>query len=502
MSGSELAERVRQALDVDREEFERRVADEVEELKRELHEGAFDNPQAIVGFEYEFYAVNAETDALMRVPRRLLEFIGFEKELGLHNAEMQTTPQPLSSYGLRATTAEVQAKLDAAQREVRNEGMRLVSDGMWTVPPIGETARSYLADSVEEDGIRLATDMSDSVRYHAMANTEFGATMSLSAPHVELDAETVMPESLITSIQPHYQVPQAQDLPEYFRYALRIAGPLVALAVNSPFFPPDLYTADPEVVFADCPMENRVSVFESVLNPPDDPKVRFPEDIENVEEAVDAIAGDRTVVPILQEPTGRFDDRFAHFRHKHGTFWRWVRPVFDGASRKAANARIEFRPLPGQPTVRDSVALLAVYAGLMESLPTREHPVYDLDWTDAHENFYAAVQNGLRADLEWITRDGDPTTDPEVVFGELFEHARDGLELRGLDEAEVDYYLRPLERRVELGVTPARWKYREVRSRYQRGVPFTEAIWGMQADYVDAQSETLIEGCFTDWLGE
>ena len=31
-------------------------------------------------------------------------------------------------------------------------------------------------------------------------------------------------------------------------------------------------------------------------------------------------------------------------------------------------------------------------------------------------------------------------------------------------------------------------------------VPFTEAVWGMQADYVDEQAETLVEGCFTDWL--
>jgi hypothetical protein len=333
-----------------------------------------------------------------------------------------------------------------------------------------------------------------------MANTDYGAGMALAAPHVDLDAETVMPESLITSIQPHYQVPQAVDLPEYFRYALRVAGPLVALAVNSPFFPPDLYTADPEVVLADCPMENRIGVFESVLNAPDDPKVRFPEDVSNLDEAVDAVAEDPTVVPMLQESTGRFDDRFAHFRHKHGTFWRWVRPVFDGASRQAANARIEFRPLPCQPTVRDSVAFLATFAGLMESLTTREHPVYHLDWADARENFYAAVQSGLEAELSWITRDGDRTTDAETAFGELFDHARDGLELRGLDEGEADSYLEPLERRVEAGLTPARWKFHEVERRYERGVPFTEAVWGMQADYVDRQAETLVEGCFTDWL--
>jgi hypothetical protein len=500
MSVSELAARVREALEVDAAEFDARVEREVAELKEELHAGTFDNPQAIVGLEYEFYAADAETDALMRVPRRLLEFIGFEKELGLHNAEMQTTPQPLSSYGLRATEAEVQAKLDAAQREVANERMFLVSDGLWTVPPVGETARSYVADSVEQDGVRLATNMSDSVRYHAMGNTPFKADMSLDCPHVTLEAETVMPESLITSIQPHYQLAHAEDLPGHFGYALRVAGPLLALAVNSPFFPPDLYDADPETVLEECRMENRIGVFESVLNPDDTPKVTFPEDVTSLDEAVDRVATDESVVPMLHERGDRFDDRFVHFRHKHGTFWRWVRPVFDGPTRQEANARIEFRPIPGQPTVRDSVAFLAAFAGLMESLPRRTHPVYDLPWERARENFYNAAENGLRAEMHWLTQDGETTTDTAVLYDELFEFARDGLRLRGLSEAEADYHLEPLRFRVDAGLTPARWKYDFVADRVEAGVPFTEAVWGMQAAYVDEQRDSLVEGCFTDWL--
>jgi len=501
MSGSELAARVRDTLETDPGEFEARVESEVEDLKREVERGTFDNSQAIVGLEYEFYAVDAETDALKRVPRRLLEYIGFEKELGLHNAEMQTSPQPCSAYGLRATEREVQAKLEAAQAACEPGGMRLVSDGLWTVPPIGETASSYLADSIEEDGVVLATNMSDAVRYHAMANTGFKQDMSLDAPHVHLDARTVMPESLITSIQPHYQMSQAADLPERFRYALRVAGPLVALAVNSPFFPPDLYTTtDAREVLMECAMENRVTVFESVLNPDSEPKVTFPEDLDDIETVINRIAADRTVVPMLRDDAGRFDDRFAHFRHKHGTYWRWIRPVLDGPSRAGANARIEFRPLPAQPTVRDSLSFLAVFAGLMESLPRREHPLKSLDWADARDNFYAAVEDGLEADLTWTTLEGTETTDSAVVFDELFEAARDGLELRGLDEDEVDRYVRPLEARWETGLTPARWKHREVSRRVKHGVPLGEAIWGMQADYIDRQRDTLIEGCFTDWL--
>ncbi|QLD89861.1 hypothetical protein HWV07_12800 [Natronomonas salina] len=502
MSASELAAQVKEALEADGEEFASRVEAEVEVLREEIEAGTFDNPQAIVGLEYEFYAVDAETDALMRVPRRLLEYIGFEKELGLHNAELSTAPQPLSKYGLRAQEAEVQAKLDAAQNEVAREGMALVSDGLWTVPPVGETATGYLTDSVEEEGVRLATNMSAAVRYHAMANTDYAAELQLDAPHVSLSADTVMPESLITSIQPHYQMAHAHDLPENFRYALRIAGPLLAVSVNSPFFPPDLYHADPETILSEGWMENRVPIFESVLNPSDDEKVTFPRDLEDIDDALERIATDETVVPATVETGDRFDDEFAHFRHKHGSFWRWVRPVFGGRTRKGANARIEFRPLPAQPTVRDTVALQAVFAGLLESLPRREHPVYDQSWAVARENFYAAVREGLDADLRWVTADATETTDTEELYAELFELARDGLELRGMDAEEANRYIQPLRERVDRGVTPASWKHGRVRRAVDRGEPFAQAIWGMQSEYIDEQSETLVEGTFVDWLGD
>ncbi|MES3517919.1 MAG: hypothetical protein PPP58_09675 [Natronomonas sp.] len=500
MSASELAAQVQEALGVDGETFESRVAEELEALKEAIDDGEFDNPQASIGLEYELYAVDAETDALMRVPRRLLEYIGFEKELGLHNAELQTAPQPLSKYGLRAQEAEVQAKIDAAEAGVSPEGMSLISDGMWTVPPIGETASEYLTSSVDDNGTRLASNMSASVRYHAMANTDYAASLELDAPHVCLDADTVMPESLITSIQPHYQVPHAADIPEYFRYALRIAGPLLGVAVNSPFFPPELYDSDTEEILETGWMENRIPVFESVLNPADTQKVAFPRDFDTVEEALERIADDETVVPVLQESGGRYDDRFAHFRHKHGSYWRWVRPVFDGPTKSAANARIEFRPLPGQPTIRDSIALLAVYAGLMQSLPRREHPVYDQPWEQAEENFYAAVEDGIDAEFRWITADGVRTTDTAEMYAELFEYARDGLELRGLSSEEANRYIHPLRERVDRGVTPASWKHRRVKRAVDRGTPLGEAIWGMQAAYIDNQSETLIEGTFLDWL--
>ena len=502
MPATELTEQVQSALSVDEEAFEERVAEEAEWLASALRDGVFDNPQAIVGLEYEFYGVDAESHELVRVPRLLLELIGFEKELGLHNAEMNTSPQPLNRHGLAATEAEVQARLDAALEQTRAEGIRLVSDGLWTIPPTGETARGYLSDSVDVDGIDVATNMSDAVRYHAMANTDYPAGFRLDAPNVTMDADTVMPESLITSIQPHYQVPHAADLPEYFAYALRVAGPLLALGVNSPFFPPDLYDDVPaERILEDAWMEHRIDVFESVLNPAGERhgKVTFPRDVESVEEAVRRVAEDELIVPMEVEESGRFDDRFAHFRHKHGSYWRWVRPVFGGDTRSAANARIEFRPIAAQPTVRDSVAFLAAFAGLMEHCFRRPHPLVDLPWERARENFYAAARDGLGADLEWVTADGEHTTDTGAIYDDLFAAAHDGLVHRGVSHDEADRYLDRLRGRVRRRRTPARWKHEAVARRVDEGLSLAAAIDGMQRAYVEGQTHSLIEGTFAEW---
>ncbi|MFC7248853.1 hypothetical protein ACFQJ5_03230 [Halomicroarcula sp. GCM10025324] len=505
MSASELAEKVAAALEISGDEFRDRARTEAEQLKTEVRSGTFDNSEAIVGLELELYAVDDTTNALRRVPRQLLELIGFEKELGLHNAEMQTSPQPLNSHGLAAQENELKASLKPAQRRLQRDGIRMVSDGMWTVPPQGETGRDYLCDCVEKDGIRIGTNMSHSVRYHTMANTEYPSAFEVQAPHVSLEAETVMPESLITSMQPHYQIPHAPDLPEYFSYAIRVAAPLLAMAVNAPFFPPDLYDDAPDTeIVADAHMENRIAVFESVLNPHEDdpkqPKVCFPPDYESVEAAIDDIVEDDTIVPRKLQAGTRFDDAFAHFQHKRSSYWRWVRPVFEGATRSAANARIEFRPLPAQPTVDDAVGCMAVFAGLMESLPRLEHPIQSQDWETARENFYAAAREGLRADIEWITADGTTTTATDELYGELFEHAREGLEQRGLSTEEAHGYIAPLRERVDRRLTPARWKHDFVRRRVEENVPLAEAIWGMQAAYIRNQRETLLDGSFVDWF--
>ena len=486
---------------IDYEAFERRVREEGEFVVEHLEAGTFDNPQSTIGLEYEFYAADADNGSIRRIHRSLLDFLGFEKELGLHNTEVTTGVHPATAAGFDAIAAELEGKLRATEVWTADYSVRLASDGMWTIGPDDHSVSSYLFEANHEEGLVLAINVSNAVRYHGFASTERALATEIDVPGVSLQADNSGPVSLTTSIQPHYQVERAAALPRHFNYALRVAGPLLALGVNSPLFPPELYDeTDRETVLETAWAENRIPVYEQMMKPVDGPtKVRFPQDLERVSDAIDRIVDDYVIVPASIEAGQRFDDAFVHLRHKHGSYWRWVRPVFDGGSEAAANARLEFRPLPGQPTLGDTMAFLAAFTGLMTALPAADHPVADLSWEQAKENFYAAARNGLDADVRWITAEGERTDDLTRCLDDLLDAATDGLEQRGLPPERAAAWLEPLRDRVCRGRTPAGWKRAQTAMRLDEGASLTEAIHGMQRAYLDHQRETFFDGSFATW---
>ncbi len=492
MDARQLASRVEAICTRDPAAFDARVRQEGEWLLDAVAEGEFDSDVRTVGLEHECYAVD-EDGALTTVSSPPDDLPGCEEEIGRHQLEFQTSPQPLSAGGLDAVAVELRARFEAASDRLLGPGEQLVSDGVWTIPA-DEGSVAYLTDCEESGATPLATNMVDVARYHAQGQA---ADTKLDAPHVTHQGETALLNSLTTSIQPHYVVPTATDLPEYLGYALRVAGPLLALGVNSPLFPPDLYDdASAETILDDCRMENRIGIFESVMNDEDaTPKVAFPEDVESVADAVGSIVDDPTILPVQPDDP----DRLTHFTHKHGSYWRWIRPVFDEGLVGPANVRIEFRPLPGQPTIRDSVAFLGLFAGLMTGLPRMEHPVAELDWADARDNFYAAAADGLEADLQWIDRTGERTTSTDALFDDLFTCAREGLEAVGFEPGRATEVLAPLTARVARDRTPARWTLDRVRDRLDADTSFERAVFATQREYLRRQRKTFDHGRFDSW---
>jgi len=377
------------------------------------------------------------------------------------------------------------------------------------VPP-GEGAAAYLSATEERDSVVFADNMRQYPRYVAIDNDALAhadGEIPFSAPGVETAFPSILFESLATSIQPHLQIPSADDFPAYYNTAIRTLGPVLALSANSPFLPAEFYDeSDPVAVVDETPHELRIAVFEQSVNQTDNAKVRVPQDIDATTDIIDRVLADDPYAPFLRgwladDDRDTLADRLWEFTHKRGTYWRWLRCVVGGDHIDDANdthsLRIEYRPIPTQPTVTDIVGLQALVVGGVRGLVAADHPLTTLPWEAAEESFYAAMADGIDAELAWVTADGEQTADSDAVFAELFEYARHGLELSGLSSDAIDNYLAPIEARVAAGLTPSAWKKQQVRERLADGDDFQNAIEGMQQEYIQRSRES---DSFAEWL--
>ncbi|MFB6228773.1 MAG: hypothetical protein ABEH88_09485, partial [Halobacteriales archaeon] len=506
---------VKRSLDPDNcETFDRRVEAEAAYLREELRSGRLDNADPAVGMELECYAVDSE-GRLAAVPEAVLKETPVNAELGVHNVEVNTDPDLLPE-GIERQATAIREQFAAA--EERSDHRRIVLDAMWTIPP-AEGTREYLSAIEKREGVVFAENMKSSARYHALDNDilrHAGGEIELDVPGATVSVPTILIESLATSIQPHLQVPDVSEFPAYHGAAVRTLGPVLALATNSPFLPADLYEdVDPDRLLAETHHELRVAVFEQSINAGQSPgKVRFPEDVEAPAEVVDHVTDDRTLAAFLEEwvkggdgtggeggdRTGdeggsdedeeaAFADAFWQFGHKHGTYWRWLRGVIGGdhigPDNTERSLRIEYRPLPTQPSVTDIVGFQALVTGLLRELVAEDHPLVDLDHDLAEASFYNAVAEGLDAELHWVTASGEHTTDLDRICDELFDLARAGLANAGVEAGTIDRYLGAIEHRWTEGRTPSDWKIDRVRAELDAGADLIEAIPAMQRSYFD-----------------
>ncbi|MFB6108174.1 MAG: hypothetical protein ABEJ82_04935 [Haloplanus sp.] len=510
MTGDDLVAAVEESLaQSTREAFDRRVREQAERVRADLRSGRLDTGEFAVGMELETYAVD-ESGRLAAVPADVFDRADCGKELGLHNLELNSAATPFDADGLTRQAADVERSAERAAAALDEAGLSLALDAMWTIPP-AEGTDAYLGAVTDRDGVVVADNMRHVPRYVALDNeilARGGGTVSLSLPGVTRDLPTILVESLATSIQPHLQVPSADAFPRYFDTALRTLGPALSLTANSPFLPADWYDDDPGVVET-THHELRVDVFEQAINagaPRDEGMVRFPDDVADAVEVVDHVVADETYAPVPaddgDDETGTYRETIPAYDHKRGVHWRWVRGVVGGqpvgTASDGASLRIEYRPLPTQPSVADAVAVQSLVVGVLRGLVEADHPLPDLPWTAARDSFYAAVADGPEADLAWVTADGERTDDPERIYEEVFAYARRGLESAGLSEAAAVDALAPVERRVrEDGPrSPSAWKIARVREAVDAGETLPDAVASMQRAYLDRAGTGTV---FADW---
>jgi hypothetical protein len=174
--------------------------------------------------------------------------------------------------------------------------------------------------------------------------------------------------------------------------------------------------------------------------------------------------------------------RLDELRLHNGTIYRWNRPVYD-ISGDNPHLRVENRVLPAGPTVVDTIANAAFFAGIVRALASEDRPIWtQMSFQAAEENFVSGIRHGINAEVYW-PQIGQVRV-AELVVRKLLPLAADGLRQWEVDEAEIGRLLEIIERRCLRLANGATWQVAEVARREQAGETRQQAVGGMLASYM------------------
>jgi hypothetical protein len=169
-------------------------------------------------------------------------------------------------------------------------------------------------------------------------------------------------------------------------------------------------------------------------------------------------------------------------RLHNGTIYRWNRPVYD-VSGDSPHLRVENRVLPAGPTVVDTMANAAFFAGLVRALASDDRPIWtQMSFQAAEENFVSGIRGGINAEVYW-PQVGQVHV-AELVVRKLLPLAAEGLREWEVDEAEIGRLLDIIEHRCLRTANGATWQAAEVARREQAGESRQDALAGMLASYL------------------
>ncbi|TVP77916.1 MAG: CBS domain-containing protein [Gemmatimonadales bacterium] len=433
--------------------FTRAILRDLQALERILDQGLITEGQRHVGAEQELFLVGPGWRPAP-LGQEVLARLGdgpFTPELALFNLEVNLPPEPLTGNAFSRMEEALEGYLDQVREAAEAEGAKVVLSG--TLPTLMKSDLT-LEQITPEPRYRALNEALTRMRggeYHLRIE----GIDELIVRH-----DSVMLEACNTSCQVHLQV-SPSEFATMYNVAQLVAGPVLAVAVNSPLlFGRRLWA------------ETRIALFQQSLDTRSAtpyvrdmaPRVRFGDDWVR-ESMVELFTTDlsrfRVLLagPVPEDPLEKLArgemPGLEALQMYNSTLYRWNRPCL-GVKDGVAHLRIESRALPAGPSVADQVANAAFWIGLVLGI-AREHgnPSGAFPFEEAKSNFMAAARDGLRAGLRWL--DGEVWSASRLILDRLLPLARAGLEEAGISREDRDRTLGIIEARVRTGRTGSDW---------------------------------------------
>lgn len=435
-----------------------------------------------IGLEQELFLVDdmwrpapVAVEALERIedPR-------VTSEIGRFNLECNLEPLLFGGNCLRLMENRLNDLLETVRKTVRDLGAEVVLTG---ILPTLRKSDLTLDNMVPADRYYALNDALTRLR-GGDYDLRIKGTDELRVTH-----DSVMLEAANASFQVHFQV-GPEEFARLYNFATAVTGPVLAAAVNSPLmlgkrlwaetriavFQQSVDTRNPMPEIRDVPARvsfGREWVKESVIE-------IFKSDVSRFRVLLGR-AIDEDPFQVMQE--GRVPSLEA-LQLFNSTVYRWNRACY-GVADGTAHLRIENRVFPCGPSVRDEIANAAFWFGLLSGLAEEVDDVREVIAFDSvFTNFLSAARHGLDAHLTWF--DGEPVTAQKLICDTLLPLARRGLQIRGIEAADIERYLDTVEARVDSRRTGAQWQLSSLADMGEKGT-VEERMAGLVAAMVERQ---------------
>jgi len=435
----------------ERKTFLKHLLHDVQALDIMIEQGLLETGISRIGAEQEFFIVDKHHKPSRNGPDILTQLNDphFTTELARYNLEINLDPVLLDGKCFSETELELQTLLRKADAIANTFGDTIILTGILPSIDLRAVEMDYLTPNP---------------RYHALGEIVKrlrGQDFELNINGVDellLAHTNILFEACNTSFQAHLQL-EAAEFVDAYNWAQAIAGPVLAIATNSPLlFGRELWA------------ETRITLFQQSV----DMRRRQHHLRERQQRVSFGHQWIRSITEVYKDDISRYPLIFLSdiekdslhelqngripelkaLRIHNGTIWKWNRPCY-GILDGRANLRIENRYLPAGPTVLDEIANMAFWVGLMKAMPDQYKNIWnEMDFEDAKENFYKAARFGIQTGMIW-----DKSIFPvqKLILDTLLPLAQHGLNLAGIDKQDSGRYLNVIEERTRSGKTGSRW---------------------------------------------
>ena len=427
----------------ERARYTRYLIKDLKALEKMLNDGLIEKSPMRIGAEQEFCILTEDY-----FPNKncidVLETINdphFTTEIGRYDLEINSDPLPLGNTCFSKLHEQLRSLLIKAENAGKEHNTKILLTGILPTLRLKHISEKYMTPKPRYYVLNKALKETRSQYF----NIHIKGVDELSLFH-----NSVMLEACNTSFQTHLQI-NPDEFVEKYNWAQAISGPVLASCTNSPIlFGRELWAETRIAVFTQS-IDTRANslVFEEKQS-----RVSFGEHWET-----------GSVTDIFKDHVSRFRSLLTGDVHEdslallqkgeipllkalqlhNGTVYKWNRVCY-GVGEGKPHLRIECRYIPSGPTLKDEMANMVFWVGLMLGQPDAYRNMPDnMDFKDVKSNFFKAARNGIESEFIWM---GKQVPAKQLILNELLPLARKGLEQANISKTDIDTYLSTVENRI------------------------------------------------------